>query len=251
RSEPYATLSLSVSGMNCPACAQRVEAVLSECPGVHEAIVNFDTARAEVTLDLMEAGPENLKAAAASIGYGLQETQEMEAPMTPTGLPAKLKPYLVGTIAALSVVGFYLGLLTLTSDFYNAWMEFKAYAGWILALAAGLGVQATLFILLRKKLGGKRMKSAKCSLAASGGMSTSAMAACCSHYLVTLLPVLGLPFLSAAAAGLARYQTYFFLVGVLSSLFGIGLMLGTMKKNGLFFAGALEIEPRLKARISK
>jgi len=132
-------------------------------------------------------------------------------------------------------------LLTLTSDIYNAWMEFKAYAGWILALAAGLGVQATLYVFLRRKLGGKGTKGAKCGLAASGGMSTSAMAACCSHYLVNLLPVLGLPFFSAAAAGLARYQTYFFLVGVLSSLFGIGLMLRTMKKTGSFLRGPLRV----------
>ena len=72
-----------------------------------------------------------------------------------------------------------------------------------------------MYALLRKRLRGTNLKGAKGTLAASGGMSASAMAACCAHYLVSLLPALSLPFLSAAAAGLARYQTVFFLVGVL------------------------------------
>ena len=83
------------------------------------------------------------------------------------------------------------------------------------------------------------MKAAKCSLAASGGMSTAAMAACCAHYLGILLPALSLPFLSAAAAGLAQYQTWFFVAGVLSNLFGIGLMLRMMVRSGMIQVGTL------------
>ncbi len=150
-----------------------------------------------------------------------------------------LRPYLIGVAVAVGVVGFYLGLITLTSDWYNARLEFKEYGIWILALAAGLGVQVTLFSLLRAWHQGVSMKAAKCSLAASGGMSTTAMAACCAHYLTVILPVLGLPFLSAAAAGLARYQTYFFLAGLLSNMFGIGLMLRIMTRNGMIQIRAL------------
>lgn len=148
-------------------------------------------------------------------------------------------PLLIGLAVAIAVVGFYLGLITLVSDWYNARMQFEEYRWWILALAAGLGVQATLYSFLRKRLNGKNVKSAKSSLAASGGMSTASMAACCAHYLVAFLPALGLPFLSAAAAGLAEYQTQLFLLGVLSNLFGIGVMLRVMQKNGIIPAGAL------------
>ena len=148
-------------------------------------------------------------------------------------------PYLIGAAAAIAVVGFSLGLITLVSDWYNAKMQFEEYRWWILALAAGLGVQATLYAFLRKRLHGKNIKSAKSSLAASGGMSTASMAACCAHYLVAFLPALGLPFLSAAAAGLAEYQTQLFLLGVLSNLFGIGVMLRVMQKNGIIPAGVL------------
>jgi YHS domain-containing protein/uncharacterized membrane protein len=144
-----------------------------------------------------------------------------------------LRPYLNGVAAAMGVVGFYLGFLTLTSDWYNARSQFGEYGMWILLLAVGLGVQATLFSLYRAWHRGESMKAAKYSLAASGGISTTAMAACCAHYLVVILPVLGLPFLSAAAAGLAGYQTYFFLAGVVSNLFGIGLMVRMMYRSGM------------------
>lgn len=131
---------------------------------------------------------------------------------------------LVGLGAAFSVVGFYLGLNTLASDWYNAQLQFQEYGVWIMALAVGFGFQAMLFSSYRRWHGGESMKAATYSLATSGGLSTTAMAACCAHYLVVILPVLGLPFLSAAAASLAGYQTYFFLAGVVSNLFGIGLM---------------------------
>ncbi|MBW1775288.1 MAG: hypothetical protein JRJ82_20750 [Deltaproteobacteria bacterium] len=147
--------------------------------------------------------------------------------------PAGVRPYLIGLAASLGVVGFYLGLLTLTSDWYNARLEFKEYGIWIVALALGLGVQATLFSLYRAWHRGESLKAAKYSLAASGGISTTAMAACCAHYLAIILPALGLPFFSAAAAGLATYQVYFFMAGVISNLFGIGMMIKMMRKSGM------------------
>jgi len=142
-------------------------------------------------------------------------------------------PFLIGIAAALGIFGFYFVLLTLTSDWNNAKMQFEEYRWWIIALSVGLGIQAFLFSFLRKQLRHKHMRAAKSSLAASGGMSTAAMAACCAHYLVPLLPALGLPFLSAAVAGIAEYQSVFFLLGILSNVFGIGFMLRLMNRNGI------------------
>jgi hypothetical protein len=156
-----------------------------------------------------------------------------------SGLFTRLRPYIYGITAALGVVGFYLGLLTLTSDWYNARLEFREYGLWIITLAVGLGVQVTLFSLFRAWHGAGSMKGAKCSLATSGGMSTTAMAACCSHYLTLVLPALGLPFLSSAAASLASYQVYFLFAGVLSNLFGIGFMLRLMIRSGMISKWAL------------
>ncbi|MFC1863216.1 hypothetical protein ACFL1Z_04600 [Thermodesulfobacteriota bacterium] len=178
----------------------------------------------------------NLKEVVEDIGYWLSgsKTDDWERCNSRFGLLASLRPYFIGAAAALSVVGFYLGLLTLTSDWYNARLEFREFGIWILALATGLGTQATLFFLFKAwRKDGKKMKAATCSLAASGGMSTTAMAACCAHYLTFILPVLGLPFLSAAAAGLAQYQVHFFFAGVISNMFGIGFMLRMMHRSGM------------------
>jgi hypothetical protein len=142
-------------------------------------------------------------------------------------------PILIGVAAALGILGIYAGLLTLTSTWDNAKMQFAVYRWWIITLAVGFGVQAALFAFLRRQTQRAPMRAAKSSMAASGGMSTAAMAACCAHYLVPLLPALGLPFLSAAVAGIAEYQSLFFLLGVLSNLFGIGLMLRLMNRHGV------------------
>jgi cation transport ATPase len=203
--------------------------------------VDFGSSEANVDFDAAEVGPDELKAAVKAVGYHLLDADAdiQENKKRRFWRLSGLRPYLIGVAVAVGVVGFYLGLITLTSDWYNARLEFKEYGIWILALAAGLGVQVVLFSLLRAWHQGVSMKAAKCSLAASGGMSTTAMAACCAHYLIVILPVLGLPFLSAAAAGLARYQTYFFLAGVLSNMFGIGLMLRMMTRNGMIQIRAL------------
>ena len=138
-------------------------------------------------------------------------------------------PCLIGLVVALSVVVFYLGLHTLTSDWNNATVQLEEYGWWIIALSFGLGVQAALYSFMKKRLQGT-IKGAKSSLAASGGMSTASMAACCTHYLAAFLPALGLSFLSTAAYGLAKYQSEFFLLGVVSNLFGIGVMLRLIGK---------------------
>lgn len=141
-------------------------------------------------------------------------------------------PCIIGIAAAIGVVGFYMGLLTLTSDWFNARAQFGEYRWWIIALSLGLGIQVTLYSYMRKRMQKGSLGAAKSGLAASGGMSTASMAACCSHYLVPLLAAVGLPFLSAAAAGIANYQTELFLVGILSNLAGLGIMLRLMQKNG-------------------
>lgn len=238
------TISLPIWGMSCLSCARKIEAALSACPGIAQAEVDFVFRKAMVRFDPSKVDFGALKGAVEAAGYQVREGQEGEEEQVETRGPSiaellsKPRPYLMGAAAMLGVIVFYLGLLTLTSDWYNAKAEFRSYKFWILGLAIGLGVQALFFSLLRAWHKGGSMKGAKCTLAASGGISTTAMAVCCSHYLFAFLPALGLPFLSTAAASLADYQIYFFLVGVVSNLFGIGLMIRMMDKSGMIQVGA-------------
>ncbi|MFC1883104.1 hypothetical protein ACFL2S_16675 [Thermodesulfobacteriota bacterium] len=157
------------------------------------------------------------------------------------------RAYLLGVLASFAIVGIYLGMNTLTSDWYFARVQFIEYRWWIISLAIGLGIQVTLYTLFRAHLRGKKKTAANSSMAASGGVSAVAMMACCSHYLATLIPLLGISFLSATAvASLAQYQVYFFLTGIVSCLFGIGLMVRMMRKHGMFKTGIPKTIARLK-----
>lgn len=140
----------------------------------------------------------------------------------------KIYPFLIGAGASLGLIAFYLGIMTLTADWYYAGIQFEEYRWWIIALSLGLGVQSTLFTLLRRGLKGAEKKTARSTLAASGGISTGSMVVCCLHHLTDVVPFLGFPIL---AVTLQRYQTFFFLIGVLSNLFGISMMLRMMAKH--------------------
>jgi len=152
------------------------------------------------------------------------------------------RAYLLGVLASFAIVGIYLGMNTLTSDWYFARVQFSEYRWWIISLAIGLGIQVALFTLFRAHLRGKKKTAANSTMAASGGVSAVAMMACCSHYLATLIPLLGVSFLSATAvASLEQYQVYFFLAGIVSCLFGIGLMVRMMRKHGMFKTGVPKV----------
>ena len=145
-----------------------------------------------------------------------------------------IQPLLYGSVASLTMIGFYLGLITLTSDWYNAKAQFDDYRWWVIALALGLGAQVSLFTHMRRAMAVAHLKGAASGMAASGGMSGVAMALCCSHYLAGLLPLIGLPFLSTAVAGLANYQTQFFFLVLVSYILPMAYMICMMSKKGLF-----------------
>jgi cation transport ATPase len=233
-------VSFPIEGMSCQSCVSRIEGALSGQSGVIRAVVDFGRREARVHFDPHLVTPDALKMVIEKAGYSVSEkgSEPFQREKKWSRPFARPHAYIIGIVAALGVVGFYLGFLTLTSNWHSAQLQFREFGVWIIALAIGLGVQVTLFSLFRSWHGGDSMKGAKCSLATSGGMSTTAMAACCSHYLALVLPALGLPFLSSAAAGLADYQVYFFFAGVLSNLFGIGFMLRLMIRSGMIPIGA-------------
>jgi len=239
------TITLTIGNMHCQSCVRRIEGALMRLSGVTEALVELAEHKASITFDSEKTNEDRFKAAIEAEGYCVLDDKKEEAidrhccqPIDWFSYP---RAYLFGVAASLAIIGIYLGMNTLTSDWYFARIQFGEYRWWIIALAIGLGIQVTLFTLFRANLRGHRLKAVKSSLAASGGVSTAAMMACCSHYLATIIPALGIPFLSASAvSALAEYQVYFFLAGVISCLFGIGLMLRMMNKHGMIRLGNLK-----------
>ena len=233
--------------MHCVSCVGRVETALLRLAGVVHAEVDLAERKAEISFDSEKVSVDDLKASVEAEGYHILDENTKGAELNTEccsrsfNWSANPRSYLYGAMASIAIVGVYLGMNTLTADWYFARIQFSEYRWWILTLAIGLGIQVTLFTLFRAQLRGQKIGAAKSSMAASGGMSATAMMACCSHYLATVIPALGVPFLSAAAvASLAEYQTYFFLAGVISCLVGIGLMLRMMEKHGMIQLDSLK-----------
>jgi Cu+-exporting ATPase len=126
------------------------------------------------------------------------------------------KVVLAGFGAALALLGLYFGALTLISGWNFTLEEFLRFRYFIIALAAGFGIQVGLFVHLKALVQGARSQGVV--LATSGTASTAAMVSCCMHYLANIAPIIG-------AAGLVtfatQYQVEFFWVGLAFNAGGI------------------------------
>ena len=74
--EETRTAVLSVGGMNCAACSQRVERCLQQLTGVAAAAVNLATEEAVVEYDRRHLRQRDLKAAVTEAGYQVREPDE-------------------------------------------------------------------------------------------------------------------------------------------------------------------------------
>ena len=137
-------------------------------------------------------------------------------------LSAVVPSVVAGLLAALALVGVYLGLVTWAQGYGHArellWDD-RYFVG---AIASGFGLQVALFVYLRRLLSLRARGSAGAATAAGTGTSTAAMLACCAHHLTDALPVLGL---SGAAILLNDYRVPMMLAGILVNLGGIAFML--------------------------
>ena len=129
---------------------------------------------------------------------------------------------LTGALAGAALIGLYLGLVTWAQDSEHArellWND-RYYVG---PIAAGFGLQAGLFVYLRRLLSLRSRASATAGTAAGTGTSTAAMLACCAHHVSDALPVLGL---SGVAIFLGDYRVPLMLAGIAVNAAGVLFML--------------------------
>ena len=78
--EPTERVALPVEGMECAACAVRIEKQLGKQPGVRSASVNYATGEALVEYDAAEADVGGLAAAVEKTGYGIR-TEALTVPL--------------------------------------------------------------------------------------------------------------------------------------------------------------------------
>jgi len=128
---------------------------------------------------------------------------------------AKLKPVIWGLGGAIILLTIYFVLITLLSGRDYAQEQFLQYWYYIVSLALGFGIQLGLYMYLREKM---KNGCSRGTVAVSGTSTAVAMISCCSHYLATIIPFLGLAgFFSA----IGRYQIPIFWVGLVSNAIGI------------------------------
>jgi P-type Cu+ transporter len=121
-----------------------------------------------------------------------------------------------GILAFALLLGVYFGILTLVTGWEFTVEQFSEFWYFVLALAAGFGVQIGFFTHLRRVT--RHEDSAGRVAAVSGGTSTAAMISCCTHYLANVLPVLGA---TGIVALVAQYQVHLFWVGLAFNLGGV------------------------------
>ncbi|MBU3914999.1 hypothetical protein KKA14_05630 [bacterium] len=148
-----------------------------------------------------------------------------------------LKPFGLGSIAAAILQGVYFSVLSLLNSPSYAWHQFIRLSPWMVPLVAGFGIQVGIFFYMRAfaKLA-KQGIGHSAPVAASAGISSGSMIACCLHHAVDVLPVLGI---SAVAVFLAEYQSFLLSVGIVSNLIGLSFILNTIKKHNLFLEGGM------------
>lgn len=129
-----------------------------------------------------------------------------------------LRPIIFGLLGTAILLSFYFAILTVISGWNFAWFQFIKNWYWIVSLTVGFGAQVGLFVYARAK---HRADVSGKVAAVSGGASGTAMVSCCAHYLVNILPIVGV---SGFAALIGQYQTELFVVGLISNLLGIGYM---------------------------
>ena len=104
------------------------------------------------------------------------------------------------------------------SEFRNVWF-------WIIPLAIGFGIQIALYQYIKSLMhNGQGMGKV---VGVSGATSTTAMISCCAHYLVNLVPVLGV---TGLVTFVTQYQVELFWFGLASNILGITYMTNRLIK---------------------
>lgn len=134
------------------------------------------------------------------------------------------KAWAWGIASGVGILAFFMAILTGFQSYGFALYEFKRLWLWLIPLAIGFGTQIGLYISLKKDA------TIKAGVATSSTISGGSMILCCSHYVLNVIPLIGITALSGFSTFLMSYQKAFLSMGILSSVVGIALMLNHKRK---------------------
>lgn len=128
---------------------------------------------------------------------------------------------LYGLLAGLGLLGFYLVVVSFFQGIEFAFLNLRSLWYLIFPLSAGFGTQIGLYTSI------KHDAMINATAGVSGGVAGGSMIACCSHFLLNAIPIIGF---SGIAVFLTAYQKWFLGAGIIANLLGIGFMLRHKKR---------------------
>lgn len=131
---------------------------------------------------------------------------------------------LKGGLATFILLVMYFTIISLVSGWSFAQNQFSKYWYFIISLSIGFGIQFGLYNYLKTTI--QKNVSAKV-VATSGVTSTVVMISCCAHYLVNILPIIGIV---GVVTIISEYQVELFWVGLAFNIAGILYMLNRLVK---------------------
>ena len=128
---------------------------------------------------------------------------------------------LYGLLAGLGLLIFYLSVVSIFQGIEFAFLNLRSLWYLIFPLVVGFGIQIGLYFSI------KHTAQLTGTVAGTGAISGGSMIACCSHFLLQVIPLAGISVLSTF---LAKYQSWFLIIGIISNIIGIFIMLRHKKK---------------------
>jgi P-type Cu+ transporter len=135
-------LRLSVQGMTCATCVNRVERALKKTPGVTDAAVNFATEQAQVTLPIAANTPaqrQTLLAAVEKAGYHARWLDDQSSAASAKSWIPEWWPIAVGAVLSaplmLPMLGMLLGRQVMLTPLWQ----------WLLATPVQFGLGARFY----------------------------------------------------------------------------------------------------------
>lgn len=141
---------------------------------------------------------------------------------------------MAGVLAALAMVGVYLGVLSVLQSPAHAVEQLVADGIWVALVALGFGIQIGLYTFLRLLIQAAKAAGATGMTAMGTGTSTLGMLACCAHHLTEIAPLVGLAGaggLSGAIGFFTEWKYAFIALGLAMNVVGIVVTLRTLDKS--------------------
>lgn len=138
----------------------------------------------------------------------------------------KPRALFIGSGAALGLLAFYLGIMSLDGGLGAALRELSRERWLIGGIVVAFGVQVALFSTVRARSHALANVSAAPG-AVTTGTTAGSMLACCLHHAADVLPLVGL---TALGTFFGQYRSWLFGIAYLSSAVGIMIMVRALRR---------------------